>query len=145
VGLATMTASRVGCLTHIIHPKGVGTKLMGISALVLLGNMSYTVYLVHWPVIVPLSPSTTHWSYWQLDVVRIAIVMTLALASWYLIEKPLTKWRRRDLVHSSDAAVAPGRCGSLSGALTIGLDWHQIWFSLSLCGTSTREAVRVGS
>jgi peptidoglycan/LPS O-acetylase OafA/YrhL len=103
-------ASLLIIMYFIIHPKGVGTKLMGISALVLLGNMSYTIYLLHWPVFVALSPSTTHWSYWQLDAVRIAIVMILALASWYLMEKPLTKWRRRELdpVHSSDAAVAPG-------------------------------------
>lgn len=80
----------------IIHSNGIGSKVMGISALVLLGNMSYTIYLVHWPVFVALSPSTTHWSYLQLDVVRIAIIMVIAVASWYLMEKPLTKWRRKE-------------------------------------------------
>jgi peptidoglycan/LPS O-acetylase OafA/YrhL len=101
-------ASVIIIMFFIIHPGGVGAKLMGISFLVLLGNMSYTIYLLHWPVFVALSPSTTHWSYWLLDTVRMVIVMTLALACWYVMEKPLTKWRRRELdpTHSSQAAVA---------------------------------------
>jgi peptidoglycan/LPS O-acetylase OafA/YrhL len=90
-------ASLLIIMYFIIHPRGLGTRLMGVSALVLVGNMSYTIYLLHWPVFVALSPSTTHWPYWEVDVVRIAIVVTLALASWYLMEKPLTKWRRREL------------------------------------------------
>ena len=102
-------ASVVVVTFFIVHPSGIGAKVMGISALVLLGNMSYTIYLLHWPVFVALSPSTTHWSYFQLDVVRIVIVMTLALASWYLMEKPLTKWRRRELdpAHVNRAPAAP--------------------------------------
>ena len=72
-------ASVVIIMFFIIHPKGIGSKVMGISALVLLGNMSYTIYLLHWPVFVALSPSTTHWPYWLVDIVRIVIVMTLAL------------------------------------------------------------------
>jgi peptidoglycan/LPS O-acetylase OafA/YrhL len=103
-------ASVVVIMSFIIHSSGIGSKVMGISALVLLGNMSYTIYLLHWPVFVALSPSTTHWSYWLVDIVRIVIVMALALASWYLMEKPLTKWRRRELdpTHSGEAIAVRG-------------------------------------
>jgi peptidoglycan/LPS O-acetylase OafA/YrhL len=81
----------------IIRPRGWGTRFAGLSALVLLGNMTYTIYLIHWPIFVALSPSTTHWPYWQLDIVRMLIVIPLALASWYLMEQPLTRWRRKAL------------------------------------------------
>jgi peptidoglycan/LPS O-acetylase OafA/YrhL len=81
----------------VVNSKGIGTKFMGFSILVLLGNMSYTIYLLHWPVFVALSPTTTHWTPWEINIIRMAIVILLAGASWYLMEKPLTKWRRREL------------------------------------------------
>jgi peptidoglycan/LPS O-acetylase OafA/YrhL len=90
-------ASVVLIVYFVVHPKGTGTKLVGLSFLVLVGNMSYTIYLLHWPVFVALSPTTTHWNPWVVNVVRMMIVIVLAGASWYLMEKPLTKWRRREL------------------------------------------------
>jgi hypothetical protein len=34
---------------------------------------------------------------WALDIIRMTIVIALAGASWYLMEGPLTRWRRRQL------------------------------------------------
>ena len=65
--------------------------------LVLIGEMSYTIYLIHWPIFVAISPTTVGWPYWQLDVVRMAIVIPIAVASWYLMERPLMRWRRKAL------------------------------------------------
>ena len=44
-----------------------------------------------------LSPSVVHWPFWLLELVRLAIIFSLAAASWYLMEKPLMAWRRRVL------------------------------------------------
>ncbi len=88
-------ASVVIITYFIVQPKGVGTKAVGISALVLIGNMTYTIYLVHFPVFVAVSPSTVGWPLWLIEVVRFAIVIPITVASWYLIEKPLMQWRRK--------------------------------------------------
>jgi peptidoglycan/LPS O-acetylase OafA/YrhL len=90
-------ASVVFIVYFIVHPKGVGTRLIGISALVLIGDMTYTIYLVHYPIFVAVSPATVGWPFWLIEVVRIALVIPLVVASWYLVEKPLMQWRRRAL------------------------------------------------
>jgi peptidoglycan/LPS O-acetylase OafA/YrhL len=93
----------------LIQPKGMGTRLFGLSALVLVGNMSYTMYLIHWPIFVAISPSTVGWPYWELDVVRMAIVIPIAVASWYLMERPLMRWRRRELAPGSTVERSPSQ------------------------------------
>jgi peptidoglycan/LPS O-acetylase OafA/YrhL len=90
-------ASVVFIVYFIVHPKGAGTRLIGISALVLVGDMTYTIYLVHYPIFVAVSPTTVGWPFWLIEVVRIALVIPLVVASWYLVEKPLMQWRRRAL------------------------------------------------
>jgi peptidoglycan/LPS O-acetylase OafA/YrhL len=81
----------------VVQPKGFGTRLVGVSFLVLVGNMSYMIYLTHFPIFVAISPSTVHWSMWVVQVVRFAILIPLVVASWYLMEQPLMRWRRRTL------------------------------------------------
>ncbi len=90
-------ASAVIIVYFIIHPSGWGTRLAGLSVFVFIGNMSYTIYLVHWPVYVAISPYTVRWSYATTELVRLAVIVPLAMASWYLMEKPLMNWRRRTL------------------------------------------------
>ena len=88
-------ASLIIITYFIVQPTGLGTRAIGVYALVLIGNMTYTIYLVHWPVFVAISPSTVGWPFWLIEVVRIAIVVPIVVASWYLVEKPLMQWRRK--------------------------------------------------
>jgi peptidoglycan/LPS O-acetylase OafA/YrhL len=90
-------ASAVIIVYFVVHPKGLGTRAMSISVLVLVGEMSYTIYLIHWPIYVAISPYTVRWSYWVMMAARMAIIVPLALASWYLMERPLRRWRRSTL------------------------------------------------
>jgi peptidoglycan/LPS O-acetylase OafA/YrhL len=96
-------ASAVIITYFIVQPEGIGTRVIGVSALVLIGNMTYMIYLVHFPIFVAVSPSTVHWPFWVIEVVRLSMVIPLVVASWYLMEKPLMKWRRK--------ALEPARAG----------------------------------
>jgi peptidoglycan/LPS O-acetylase OafA/YrhL len=106
-------ASVVIITYFVVRPKGLGTRIVGVSVLVLIGEMTYTIYLVHWPASVAISPSTVNWPFWVIEVVRLAIVIPIAIASWYLMEKPLMNWRRRTLdpahLDRSKVAVTPDR------------------------------------
>jgi peptidoglycan/LPS O-acetylase OafA/YrhL len=90
-------ASALIIVYFIVQPEGLGTRLMGISALVFVGNMSYTIYLIHWPIYVAISPYTVRWSYPVMDLARAALIIPIALASWFLVERPLMNWRRTAL------------------------------------------------
>ncbi len=103
----TEVASAIIIIYFIVQPRGLGTKLIGISALVLVGNMTYTIYLVHFPVFVAVSPSTVGWPLWVIELVRFAIVIPIVVASWYLVEKPLMEWRRKALAPAATGSQPP--------------------------------------
>ncbi len=81
----------------IVNPGGISARLVGTGVLVYFGNLSYTLYLLHWPVYLAISPSGTHWGYWPTELVRLAVCIAIASASWFGLERPLTRWRRRAL------------------------------------------------
>ncbi len=91
-------ASAIIITYFVVQPKGLGTRVVGD-----VGPRADRKHVVHdlshpFPIFVAISPSTVGWSsYWLIEPVRMAIVIPLAVASWYLMEKPLTKWRREKL------------------------------------------------
>ena len=112
-------ASAVIITYLLLHPRGPSSRVLGIPVLVLLGNMSYAIYLLHWPVYVAISPFTVRWPFWLYEVVRLAIIFSLALASWYLVEQPLMLWRRKAL-EPTHRAVAPHRPAPLGDRVESG-------------------------
>ena len=84
-------------ITYFLLQPRASTRALGIPVLVLLGNMSYAIYLLHWPVFVAISPFTVRWPFWVYETVRLVVILLVALASWYLVERPLMLWRRKAL------------------------------------------------
>jgi peptidoglycan/LPS O-acetylase OafA/YrhL len=69
-------------------------------ASVYVGNISYSLYLVHWPVIVILGALMPHGSYFYLAA--IALTFALAIGSYHFVENPLrySDWRKaRSTIH----------------------------------------------
>jgi peptidoglycan/LPS O-acetylase OafA/YrhL len=69
-------------------------------ASVYVGNISYSLYLVHWPVIVLLGALVPHDSYFYLAVV--ALTFGLAIGSYHFVENPLrySDWdKARSAIH----------------------------------------------
>ncbi len=92
---ATTIASAVIIAYFVIRPTSIGSRFVGIGVFVFIGDLSYTVYLVHFPVYLAIGPDGTHWSFWPTELVRLAIIFAIAIASWFCIEKPLMRWRQR--------------------------------------------------
>jgi peptidoglycan/LPS O-acetylase OafA/YrhL len=106
--------SAILIIYFVIRPHGWGTRAIGVSALVLLGNMSYSVYLIHWPLYIAINSDTVPWSFWTINAVRIAILVPLVVGSWYLMERPLMRWRRRRELASTTLGVSAADSGAPS-------------------------------
>ena len=75
-----------------------------------LGAISYSLYLWHWPVQVLLESGDVHLQGLPLAGVRAAASLTLATASYYLVEKPLRRGRADEPLsqHLQKLAAVPG-------------------------------------
>ena len=63
--------------------------LLTVRPLVVLGLVSYGVYLYHWPVYLWLSPERVHTSYFALFALRLVVTITLAVVSYHFVEQPV--------------------------------------------------------
>ena len=78
-----------------LEQDGPVARVLAWRPLVWLGAISYGVYLWHWPIFLALNGERTGWSGWPLFALRCAATVTLAAASWWLLEQPIRRWRPR--------------------------------------------------
>jgi hypothetical protein len=76
--LASSAAPTPSCLS----------RFLSFAPLVLVGKVSYGIYLWHWPVFSLLGPERLHVHGWPLLVVRLAITGVLVAISYVVIERP---------------------------------------------------------
>ena len=86
-----------------VHRGPLGTVL-SLPPLRWLGTISYGVYLWHWPIIVYVTRGRTGLGGTLLDVVRVALTLAIASASYFIVERPL---RRRRFTGWPRFALAP--------------------------------------
>ena len=101
IGLAA--AMVVASVADRRHPGPVG-RVMNLPPLPALGRISYGVYLYHWPIFLVVDQARTGLDGWPLTVVRVAITVALAAASYHFIEEPI-RHRRRLTGRQGRAAV----------------------------------------
>ncbi len=65
-------------------------------SLVVIGGVSYGLYLYHWPVYLVISEERTGWDVWILTIVRLAVTAAIAAASYRLLEQPIRRGRFTD-------------------------------------------------
>jgi peptidoglycan/LPS O-acetylase OafA/YrhL len=78
-------------------PRAAGARVLGCRPLAWIGVMSYGLYLWHWPVYVALSPERTGLAGPPLLVLRMAVSVAFAVASFQLVEDPVRRraaWTR---------------------------------------------------
>ncbi len=70
-------------------PAGIPARVLSFGPLRFVGQVSYGLYLWHWPVFLVLTEARTGLGGWSLFLVRCMVTFVIAVASWYLVETPV--------------------------------------------------------
>lgn len=89
---------------------GRGIRLLRNPVLVHLGEISYSTYLWHGPIFVALRAAGLQVQYAEFgrSVIAIAIVLVVANLSYYFIERPFLRLKKRNSYHEPKAVAANG-------------------------------------
>jgi peptidoglycan/LPS O-acetylase OafA/YrhL len=100
VDLATLALYRGGLLVHALAVaavittavrRGPVTKLLSVRPLTLLGRLSYSVYLVHWPVFVMVDRYEGRLGTFGTNAVRLGATCALAAVMYRFVETPIRR------------------------------------------------------
>jgi peptidoglycan/LPS O-acetylase OafA/YrhL len=68
-------------------------RLFSLAPLMLIGRVSYGIYLWHWPIVTMVTPLSVHMDGWRLLVLRLGLLVALTAASYVLLEQPIRQKR----------------------------------------------------
>jgi hypothetical protein len=74
------------------------SSVLAARPLVVIGRLSYSLYLWHWPVFVFVNPDRFDLDRWVITTIRFAMSLLLAAASYQLVEQPVrfrARWAHR--------------------------------------------------
>ena len=95
------------------------SRLLALRPMVVTGRISYSLYLVHWPVLVFGKKLFPHAEPASFAVSVGLISLALAALSYRLVEQPFRRGRGRPVVHVLGAAAAAIGAVVLLGGLTV--------------------------
>lgn len=90
-GLMVVAVLSCGAILSAAHSQGPIGRTLGRRPLVVLGMLSYSIYLWHIPVIAVLSPQRTGWTGPRLTLLRLGVIGVLSVASYRLLEQPVRR------------------------------------------------------
>ena len=97
-------------LAAVRAPRGIVARLLSVAPLRKMGEISYGVYLWHWPIYVVLTEERTGVSGWTLLGARLALTLVVAALSYRYFERPIRQhglaWGRPILVVPASFALA---------------------------------------
>jgi peptidoglycan/LPS O-acetylase OafA/YrhL len=98
-GFTLVALAAAGVIVEIVSsPTNFATRILSASPLVWIGRISYSLYLWHYPVLHALRVERFDglgWSPVLLQVIRFGAVFGAACASFYLVEQPFLRFKKR--------------------------------------------------
>jgi len=115
-GLFACSLAAVAVIAAATHPsEGPVAKALAARPLVLLGIISYGVYLYHWPIFLWLDQAS-HLQGWSLLAAQITITLAVSVASFIVVERPI---RQGGLRWPSSLVIVPATAAVVIGSLIV--------------------------
>lgn len=107
-GLTLTALLGVIIIMHLVaNPNGRYARLLRVRALVHIGEISYVIYVVHWPIYSLLNSSVVpSMDIFELLLVRVVVVIAISELLWRLVERNVTKLRHSRLFAAGDRSTA---------------------------------------
>lgn len=120
-GLPLAAACTAAVIVDAVRrPAGSMARALSFAPLRLLGQVSYGVYLWHWPLFLVLNHARTGLSGVSLVAVRLGAVTVATTLSWILVERPILE--RKPLVRvRMPAVLRPAVAVAVVGSVVAGL------------------------
>jgi peptidoglycan/LPS O-acetylase OafA/YrhL len=109
-GFAIVAVASAAAVAGVALPGASGPvhRLLSLPPIVVVGRMSYGLYLWHWPLYVWLTPDWVGLAGGRLTAVRFAAAFVAAGLSYVLVEQPIRRHGLADLCARARRAGLPG-------------------------------------
>ena len=122
-GLLMVAVAVAVLLAHVVLvPRGWSARVLAVAPLVLVGRISYGIYLWHWPTFIALNSDRTGRQGTDLFMLRCLVTLGVAALSYLLVERPIREGRllRRPWVAANSVAgLAAVACVGTVAALVV--------------------------
>ncbi len=78
----------------VLTPDSKRARVLSHQPLIHLGNLTYTMYVWGWIVVLQVNTTNTHMSPWPLFGLRLLVIFVLSEITYWLFEVPLRKLRK---------------------------------------------------
>ena len=122
-GLLMVAVAVAVLLAHVVLvPRGWSARVLAVAPLVLVGRISYGIYLWHWPTFIALNSDRTGRQGTELFMLRCLVTLGVAALSYVLVERPIRQGgllRRPWVAANSVAGLAVVACVGTVAALVV--------------------------
>jgi peptidoglycan/LPS O-acetylase OafA/YrhL/lysophospholipase L1-like esterase len=84
-----VSAGATAAVIAVAVQGGAATAALSWRPLVRVGELSYGIYLLHWPVFLWLTPARVGWAPWPLFALRMAVTLAGAVLMFRFVEHPI--------------------------------------------------------